>query len=83
MSHIIQLSDMKKNNITELDDNYKKVNINYNNNVNNNFNNKVLKQLDRDIKINNLLLGCLNIIIFIGGCGLLSLIVIIIILMFI
>jgi Ca2+-dependent lipid-binding protein len=78
MSHVIELS-----NITELDDNYMLSNEhNKSNNVSDKTN-VILKKLDRDIKINNFLLFILNICTFIFGCGLLSMIIIIIVLMFI
>jgi hypothetical protein len=73
MTHIIELS-----NITELD---------YNNTphiqISEVGHNIILIKLDRDIKINNLLLFILNIIMFICGCGLVSLIIIIIIMLLI
>lgn len=77
MSHIIELS-----NITQLDDNYNKPKKD-NKFTKSKEENKILKQLDRDIKINNFLLFILNIFTFICGCGLLSLIIVIIILMFV
>jgi Ca2+-dependent lipid-binding protein len=80
MSHVIELSTINNNNITELDDNYRNNNMLSNES---NESNIILKKLDRDIKINTLLLFILNIFTFICGCGLLSLIIIIIILMFI